>query len=125
MLSYVAPVFLVRDLKRSLSYYRSQLGFEIDFTYEDLYASVVRDGCHIHLKNAAPSERDQDAFEAQEHIDAFFAVSDAAALALQFAEAGATICVPLRVAPYGKEVYVKDPDGYILGFIQSADTEAS
>jgi predicted enzyme related to lactoylglutathione lyase len=120
-LAHVAPVFLVSDFNRSLLYYQHQLGFEIDFTYDGSYASVVRDGCRIHLKNAAPHARDQKAIEAAEHIDACFAVSDASALASQFADAGATISVPLRQAPYGKEFYVKDPDGYILGFLQSPD----
>jgi len=27
--------------------------------------------------------------------------------------------------PYGREFYVRDPDGYILGFIQSAEMEGS
>jgi uncharacterized glyoxalase superfamily protein PhnB len=120
----VAPVFRVSDFNRSLSYYQHQLGFEIDFNYDGVYASVVRDGCRVHLKDSAPHERDQSAFEEEEHIDACFAVSDASALASQFADAGATISVPLRSAPYGEEFYVKDPDGYILGFIQSADEKA-
>ena len=29
--------------------------------------------------------------------------------------------MPLRKMPYGTEFYVRDPDGYILGFIQSAE----
>jgi catechol 2,3-dioxygenase-like lactoylglutathione lyase family enzyme len=120
-LTYVAPVFLVSDLDRSLSYYQRLLGFEIDFDYEGFYASVVRDGCRLHLKKAAPCGRDQQAIEEAEHIDACFIVSDAADLASQFTDAGATLSVPLRQAPYGMEFYVKDPDGYILGFVQSAD----
>ena len=35
-LRYVAPVFRVADLARSLSYYRDRLGFEVEFDYEDL-----------------------------------------------------------------------------------------
>src|SRR5688572_19743004 len=33
-LSYVAPVFRVTDLPRSLAYYRDRLGFEVEFDYE-------------------------------------------------------------------------------------------
>jgi len=47
-LDYVAPVFRVADLARSLSYYRDQLGFEVEFNYEGFYAGVFRDGCRIH-----------------------------------------------------------------------------
>ncbi len=41
-LTYVAPVFRVADLARSLSYYRMQLGFEIEFNYEEFYAGIFR-----------------------------------------------------------------------------------
>ena len=121
-LNYVAPVFRVVDLARSLSYYSDQLGFEVEFNYEGFYAGILCDGCRIHLTCSAPLERDQTTFEAAEHLDACFGVQNAAALAARFASAGATFSVPLRSMPYGKEFYVKDPDGYILGFIQPTET---
>jgi catechol 2,3-dioxygenase-like lactoylglutathione lyase family enzyme len=121
-LNYVAPVFRVADLARSLSYYRNQLGFELEFNYEGFYAGVLRDGCHIHLKCSGPVARDEAAFEAAEHLDACFGVQDAEDLASRFASAGVAFSVPLRTMPYGREFYVKDPDGYILGFIQPAET---
>lgn len=122
-LSYVAPVFRVSDLARSLSYYHDRLGFEVEFNYEGFYAGVLRDGCHIHLKCSPPAGRDQTAFEAAEHLDACFGVQDAQDLASQFASAGAAFSVPLRTMPYGREFYVKDPDGYVLGFIQAAEVQ--
>ena len=117
-LNYVAPVFRVADLTRSLSFYRDRLGFDVEFEYEEFYAGVLREGCRIHLKCSASPERDQAAFEAAEHLDACFAVEDAAALAGQFESLGAAFSVALRSKPYGKEFYVRDPDGYILGFIE-------
>ena len=129
-LNYVAPVFRVADLGRSVSYlgrsvsyYRDQLGFEVEFTYEGFYAGVLRDGCHIHLKCAPRVERDQVAFETEEHLDACFGVQDVQALASIFESAGAAFAVPLRGMPYAREFYIKDPDGYILGFIQPAGAQ--
>ncbi len=119
-LSYVAPVFRVTDLARSIRFYREQLGFELDFSYEDFYASVHRDACYIHLRCAAPAPRDQAAFERAEHLDACAVISAAATLASELAAAGAPFSVPLRTMPYGVEFYVRDPDGYIIGFIQPA-----
>lgn len=117
-LRYVAPVFRVADLGRSLSYYRDQLGFKVEFNYEGFYAGVVRDGCRLHLKCSDVPERDQTAFEAAEHLDAYLGVHNAETLASSFASAGAVFSVPLRSMPYGREFYVRDPDGYILGFIE-------
>ena len=117
-LIYVAPVFRVPDLVAALLFYRQKLGFALDFCYEDFYASVHREGCHVHLQCAPPTLRDQAAFERNEHIDACVVVQDAEALATEFAAAGVEFSVPLRTMPYGREFYVRDPDGYVLGFVQ-------
>lgn len=117
----VAPVLRVADLARSLAYYRDRLGFAVEFEYGGFYASLVRDDCRVHLKCAAPEARDQAAFEAAGHIDACFVVSGAAQLADRFAAHGAVISQPLRTMAYGTEVYVRDPDGYVLAFVEPAD----
>ena len=121
-LKYVVPVLQVADLERSLTFYRDRLGFDLEFVYEGFYASVIRDGCRVHLNRSAPPERDQEAFETAGHLDACFGVEDAEALAKVLASSGAVFSVKLRSMPYGKEFYVRDPDGYILGFIQPDET---
>ncbi len=115
-LNYIAPVLRVADLRRSLSYYREKLGFEVEFNYEDFYVCVLRDGCRIHLKQSDPFQRE---VADDDHIDACLGVADARALASQFEAAGADFSVRLRSMDYGKEFYVRDPDGYILGFVQA------
>jgi catechol 2,3-dioxygenase-like lactoylglutathione lyase family enzyme len=46
-LSHIAPVFRVKHTPRSLAFYRDQLGFDLEFLYEDFYGSVFRDGCAV------------------------------------------------------------------------------
>ncbi len=122
-LTFVAPVLQVSDLRRSIAYYRNRLGFDLEFEYEGFYASVLRDGCRVHLKCAERSGRDQKAFEAAENLDACFGVVDAEVLVSELSASGASISMSLRDMPYGREFYVRDPDGYILGFVQPADKE--
>src|SRR5262245_537779 len=98
-LTYIAPVFRVSDLARSLDFYRGRLGFDLDVACEGFYASVRRDGCDPHLKCAAPAPRDQAAFEQAEHIDACIVVPDAAA----FGSTGVPLAVPPRRMAYGVE----------------------
>jgi catechol 2,3-dioxygenase-like lactoylglutathione lyase family enzyme len=117
-LAYIAPVFRVTDLPRSLAFYCDRLGFKIEFCYEDFYAAVSRDGSWLHLSCAPPTPRDQRGFEREEHLDACAIASDAESLAEEFSAAGVAFSVPLRDMPYGLEFYVRDPDGYIVGFIQ-------
>lgn len=123
LLSHIAPVFQIKDMARSLSFYQAQLGFKLVYLYENFYGSVVRDGCHIHLQCRTPFERDQTAFERGEHLDACVIVRDAHALSQSLAAAQVIFTVPLRQMPYGTEFYVRDPDGYILGFVQPAPDE--
>lgn len=120
-LSHIAPVFRVADLPRALAFYRDTLGFEFEFCYDDFYASVRREGCHVHLQCAPPAPRDQAEFERDEHLDACVVVHGIDELAARFAAAGASLSVPLRRMPYGVEFYVRDPDGYILGFVEPAE----
>ena len=125
-LNHVAPVFRVADLDRSISYYQHNLGFNVEFQHGGFYASLVRDGCHVHLRHADPRQHYQAEFEADEYVDACFNVQDAFYLASQFAKAGAKFAVPLRDTSYGKEFYVSDPDGHILAFVQAGrDPERS
>ena len=121
VLTYIAPVFRVADLARSIEFYRDRLGFEVEFTYENFYASVWRDGCRLHLQCAPATPRDQAAFEREERIDACIAVTDAVTLSAGFAASGVDFSMPLRKMPYGTEFYVGDPDGYNLGFVQPAE----
>ena len=121
-LSHIAPVLRVSDISRSLAFYRDRLGFAVEFVYESFYAGVCRDGCHIHLKCSPPLPRDQTAFEREEHIDIYIGVQSAETLSERFTSAGVAVVVPLRHMPYGTEFYVRDPDGYILGFVESAPT---
>jgi catechol 2,3-dioxygenase-like lactoylglutathione lyase family enzyme len=121
-LLHIAPVFRVADIPRSLSFYRDRLDFTVSFVHESFYAGVCRDGCHIHLKCSPPTPRDQTAFERDEHIDAYIGVHSAEELSERFASAGVAFVVPLRHMPYGTEFYVRDPDGYVLGFVQSTPT---
>ena len=82
----------------------------------------ARDGCRIHLKCSSPPPRDQTAFEREKHIDISISVQSAETLSERFTSAGVPFVVPLRQMPYGTEFYVRDPDGYVLGFIESTPT---
>jgi catechol 2,3-dioxygenase-like lactoylglutathione lyase family enzyme len=113
----IAPQFLVEDLQRSVAYYVQRLGFELDFEYEGFYASVSRDGCAIHLKCAPKIEADRAHRKQQEHLDAYVAVSNAAALHDELRSRGASVTRPLDDRPWScRDFYVADPDGYILCF---------
>ena len=116
-----APQFLVDDLERSLRFYEERLGFKRDFVYEAFYASVSRGGAVIHLKCAPKLEAERAHRKAEEHLDAFLAVTGVEELHGELAGRGATIARPLERRPWGaRDFYVEDPDGYVLCFSENA-----
>ena len=116
-LTSISPQFLVDDLARSIEYYGRRLGFDLDFQYQDFYASVSRDGCAIHLKAAPKNEADRAHHQEQEHLDAYIGVRNAAALHDELQSRGAMVTKPLEDRPWScRDFYVQDPDGYILCF---------
>jgi catechol 2,3-dioxygenase-like lactoylglutathione lyase family enzyme len=116
-LTGISPQFLVDDLARAIEYYTQRLGFGLDFQYEDFYASVSRDGCAIHLKEAPKNEADRPHRQQNEHLDAYIGVSSAAALYDELGSRRALITKALEDRPWScRDFYVQDPDGYILCF---------
>jgi catechol 2,3-dioxygenase-like lactoylglutathione lyase family enzyme len=116
-LTAIAPQFLVNDLGSSAEYYCRRLGFVLDFTHDGFYASVSRDGCAIHLKEAPKTEADRAHRRQHEHLDAHIAVRNATALHGELLSRGARITRPLDDRPWAcRDFYVEDPDGYILCF---------
>lgn len=119
----VSPQFLVDNLQDALAFYEGCLGFNIDFVYEDFYASVSRDGAAIHLKCAPKTESDRRHRSLNNHLDAYFNVTDATALHDEMAEHGASISQALTRHPWQTlDFQITDPDGYILCFSQDSES---
>jgi len=110
----LSPQLLVTDLGRSLDFYRQHLGFEIDFLYEDFYAGISIQDHHIHLKLGNPVHSKDE-----ERLDLVFSVEEIASLFETFKKRPVTMIQELREMPYGREFYIADPDGYILGFMEN------
>ncbi len=113
----IAPQLLVDDLERAMGYYRDQLGFQVEFVYDDFYASVARDGFAIHLKHGARLEAERLHRKQEEHLDAFIAVTGIRELFDELQRRGAEVIKTLEERPWAcLDFYVSDPDGYILCF---------
>jgi predicted enzyme related to lactoylglutathione lyase len=113
-LSSMSPQFLVADLEKALIFYTQKMGFIVDFRYGDFYAGISRDGHSIHLKNGNKQEGGQT-----EDLDVLFGVIGIESLSDELSSSGVQIAQPLRDMPYGREFYICDPDGYLLGFLET------
>jgi len=116
----MSPQFLVADIDRSIEFYRKMLGFAIDFRYEDFYAGIVKDSCSIHLKSGKVSMEERKSRRNNEDLDIVFSVDGIDNLYEELSNKHIEFVQPLRDAPYGKEFYITDPDGYIIAFVEEA-----
>ena len=114
----MSPQFLVTDLDRSIEFYAKKLGFDIDFRYEDFYSGVIKDGHSIHLKSGQPSLEERQNRRDNEDLDIIFSVQGIEDLYEEYSARSVEFAQPLRDMAYGKEFYIADPDGYIIGFLE-------
>ena len=114
----MSPQLLVADLDRSIDFYTKMLGFSIDFRHEDFYAGIIKDDCSIHLKLGKPSTEERKVKRKNEDLDIVFSIDGIEDLYKELSTKAIEIVQPLRHVIYGKEFYVADPDGYVLGFLK-------
>ncbi|HVW15613.1 MAG TPA: VOC family protein [Mucilaginibacter sp.] len=114
----MSPLLIVTNLERSITYYQQNLGFDLDFRYEDFYAGISRDGYSVHLKLGGPFSGERQNKPNNEDPEIIFSVDRIAELYEELSGCSAEIVQPLREMPYGKEFYVADPDGNVIAFVE-------
>jgi catechol 2,3-dioxygenase-like lactoylglutathione lyase family enzyme len=121
----VTPNLLVRDIARSVAFYRDVLGFTVKQTVPDsapfVFVWMERDGVPVFLNDPKAVEHDFPGAisrPAGGTATLFFAVSGVDDLQEQVARQ-ATILMPLKTQFYGmREFAIEDPDGHILTFAE-------
>jgi uncharacterized glyoxalase superfamily protein PhnB len=120
LLTGLAPVLLVEDVRVAAEYYRDRLGFDVSF-YDRIpehYAYVERDGCHVHfarLDGVAP--RPNVEVVLPDMFDVYFWVDDVDAFHEEVVARGADVIQAPTDQCYGlRDIRVRDPHGYILAF---------
>lgn len=113
----MSPQLHVASMNRSIDFYTNQLGFEVDFLYEDFYVGISKDGFSIHLKLGPSSNEERQNNENPEMV---FSVEGVESLYEELSHKVVTFAQALRNMPYGKEFYIADPDGNIIAFVEEA-----
>ncbi|MGI4790492.1 MAG: VOC family protein [Janthinobacterium lividum] len=118
------PIWFVKDIPSTVSYYETTLGFQKDFEYGTpaFYESVSRDGLQIHFRHdpqAQPAEK-----RSADIIDLFLLVTDVDRIYSEMVGRGANVVYGPALQEYGlKEFYVEDCNGYRLGFGQEISVD--
>ena len=117
----ISPFFIVRNIDRTISFYRDMLGFEVRFqepSLDPFFAIIGRGGAQIFVKSDSEvSPLPNATRHPSMRWDAYVDVPDPDALAVELAEHGATFSAPLDDTHDGLRGFeIRDPDGYVLFF---------
>lgn len=120
-----APLLQVFDMSRSLRFYRDILGFELVSSAgqgdQPDWVLLRHQKTELMLNTAyespnRPSAPDPERLAAHEDTSLYFACPDIEGAYRHLREQGIDLKEP-STAPYGmRQLYVKDPDGYLLCF---------
>jgi uncharacterized glyoxalase superfamily protein PhnB len=124
----LTPLLQVYDMPTSVRFYRDQLGFEVVATAPVLgedsfhWALLRLGGAELMLNTAyefdseRPPERDCTRTAAHDDTGLFMGCPDVDAAWQELVRKGVTVQQPV-VTGYGmKQMYLRDPDGYVLCF---------
>jgi catechol 2,3-dioxygenase-like lactoylglutathione lyase family enzyme len=113
----VIPQLRTTDLSSSIRFYTTQLGFTLDFQYEDFYAGVRAGGQSIHLKRVDEKDPSIAFVREGEHLHAYFEVTDVRATASTLKSNGVRFVRDLHDTQWGTtEFAIEDDQGHTLYF---------
>lgn len=69
------------------------------------------------LETGSPAKEERERRRKDEDLDIYFGVTDIESYYENILSRDIEVIQHLREMPYGKEFYIIDPDGYILGFM--------
>ena len=122
ILTSVAAHLYVRDLKASADFFRTKLGFAIDFIYGDppFYGQLSRDNAQLALRSMDESFFAEDIRQREGLLSASITLASAdeiKQLFLTYQAADVPLAQSLRNEPWqAKTFIVQDPDGNLILF---------
>ena len=107
------------DLAGSVRFYTTQVGFKLEFQYQDFYAGIRAGDQVFHLKLVDGKDPSIDFVERGEHFHLYFETDDAAAMAAKLEKNGVPLVKALHDTPWGaREFAIRDDQGHSLYFGQ-------
>lgn len=125
----IAPLFYVADIDRSIEFYKSQLEFPLNSLDTEkgrcIYADFKVGSTLLMLvpQDLAPDEEKGRLKKGEKGVgvELFIAKENLKSYYEALQKKGVTMIYPLETKSYGyMEFTVQDPDGYRIGFSQSA-----
>ena len=112
----------VRDLKEALAFYRDALGFFENWVDDVLgQASLLAGDTEIFLEQGPPEPGSLRVIFRVEEIEAYWKIAQERGWRALNAD-GEEISAILQLPNQEKAFYLRDPDGYLVGFLEKVPT---
>lgn len=109
-LPHAVPELPVSDVQAAGKSYSLQMGFSVDWSYEDSLAGISRDDARVFLRLRTPEEAN-DCYSVLIWLN-MASSAEVDQLHAEWKERGALIVEDLRTSPYNlREFTARDPDG--------------
>ncbi|HYR27752.1 MAG TPA: VOC family protein [Thermoanaerobaculia bacterium] len=113
----LAPQLRTTDLARTIRFYTEQLGFTLEFQYEDFYAGIRAGDYTFHLKHVDAKDPSIDHVTHGGHLHLYFAVDNAAEAAEALKRNGVQLVRDVHDTAWAtRELVVEDDQGHTLYF---------
>lgn len=113
----ITPQLRTTDIQSSVRFYTEQLGFELEFIYQDFYAGVRAGGFLLHLKLVDERDPSIAYVDDGEHLHLYINVDDASGYAAQLRARGVMLAREVHETSWNtREFIVRDDQGHTLYF---------
>ncbi len=124
----LTPLLNVEDTPRAIAFYRDLLGFEVEMAWPEEgppeWAMLARGAMRLMLNSPDDGSDSQARHARPSYADAllYFDTDDVAAVHARLDADGAAVGA-ITDQMYGRELRVRDPDGYELAFVENHPPE--
>lgn len=113
----IIPQLRTTDLAESVRFYTEELGFAVEFRYEDFYAGIRAGDQFFHLKLVDSKDPSIQFVDEGEHFHLYFEVDGVADLAARLKERDVPLVKDVEETPWGtREFVIHDDQGHTLYF---------
>jgi GNAT superfamily N-acetyltransferase/uncharacterized glyoxalase superfamily protein PhnB len=114
-IAHVIPQLRTTDLAASIRFYTEQLGFTLDFRYQDFYAGIRAGGQVVHLKLVDTPDPSIAFVDDGEHFHLYLDTDDAAGAAERLRARGVRLVKELHDTPWDtREFVITDDQGHTI-----------
>lgn len=116
-ISRIIPQLRTTDLRASIAFYTTKLGFTLEFQYEDFYAGVRSGDYVIHLKLVDAPDPSIAFVDHEDHFHLYLQTPDVAGVAHVLKRNDVRLVEDVHATAWGtRECVIKDNAGHTLYF---------